>query len=151
MTETNPAVTQLADEIHTVVMRLHTLGLRVIDPLDDRTVRDIERSAVMMVSELDQEAGNRLAAKTAADVMRCIWPHISPEAIGRAEWWATPLGTLMARALGSTDDESVSRSTAAAMLGVHPGTVAQLVHRGTLERHPEGGVLRASVLQRLAR
>ena len=37
------------------------------------------------------------------------------------------------------------------MLGVHPGTVAQLVHRGTLDRHPDGGILRASVLQRLAR
>lgn len=36
-------------------------------------------------------------------------------------------------------------------LGVHPGTVAQWMHRGALDRHPDGGVLRASVLQRLAR
>ena len=31
------------------------------------------------------------------------------------------------------------------------GTVAQMVHRGTLDRHPDGGVLRSSVMARLAR
>ena len=35
--------------------------------------------------------------------------------------------------------------------GVTPGTVAQLVHRGTLDRHPDGHITRASVLMRLAR
>lgn len=65
-----------------------------------------------------------------------------------------PLDTptrVCARSLGRDDAEAITHSVAAAMLGVHPGTVAQLVHRGTLDRHPDGGILRASVLQRLAR
>jgi hypothetical protein len=36
------------------------------------------------------------------------------------------------------------------MLGVVRGTVSQMVARGTLDRHPDGGVLRSSVLARLA-
>lgn len=37
------------------------------------------------------------------------------------------------------------------MLGVRPETVAQLTHRGTLDRHPDGGILLASVLRHLSR
>ena len=44
---------------------------------------------------------------------------------------------------------SVTQQRAADMLGVTRGTVAQLVHRGNLERHPDGGVAIASVVARL--
>ena len=60
------------------------------------------------------------------------------------------LGRLCARSVDYGDSDSVTRSVAAAMLGVHPGTVAQLAHRGTLDRHPDGGITRASVLLRIA-
>jgi hypothetical protein len=48
------------------------------------------------------------------------------------------------------DSEAVSHSVAAAMLGTSRGSVGGMVSYGSLDRHPEGGVLRASVLQRLA-
>ncbi len=37
------------------------------------------------------------------------------------------------------------------MLGLVRGSIAQMVSRGTLDRHPGGGVLKSSVLQRLGR
>lgn len=92
-----------------------------------------------------------IAANTVIDVIGALWPHANPERCGRADWWTTPLGRVCARSLGKVDAEAVTQHVAAAMLGVTRGTVAQMVHRGTLDRHPDGGVLRASVLQRLSR
>ncbi len=66
-------------------------------------------------------------------------------------WWATPLGRMTARSIGHPAAEAVTHSVAAAMLGVTRGTIAQLVHRRTLDRHPDGGVTAASVRARLAR
>jgi hypothetical protein len=80
--------------------------------------------------------------------MGLLWAQAQPEACGRADWWTTPLGRLCARWAG--DETAVTQETAAQMLGVTRGTVAQLVARGTLGRHG-GGVSRVSVLQRLAR
>lgn len=96
--------------------------------------------------QLVQDDDDRLAAQTVIDVMAALWPAQDPP----AEWWATPVGRCVARSVGAEDSETVTRSVAAAMLGVHPGTVARLVARGRLDRHPDGGILRASVLQRLA-
>lgn len=47
------------------------------------------------------------------------------------------------------DDACVTQADAAAMLGVSRGTIAQLVSRGTLARHPDGGVDRAAVIARM--
>lgn len=91
-----------------------------------------------------------LAAETVVDVMNVLWPHGAPERVGRAEWWRTPLGQACARSLGHDDAEAVTHSVAAAMLGINPKSIGQMVARGHLDRHPDGGVLRASVLQRLA-
>lgn len=86
------------------------------------------------------------AARMALEVMAALWPTGDPP----PEWWATPLGHVLARSVGAADTETVTHSVAAAMLGVTRGTVAQLVHRGKLERSHDGGILRASVLQRIA-
>lgn len=114
--------------------------------LDDAGV---EARCTAVVAELCSD-DDRLAAEACLTVMTLLWPQASPEDCGRGDWWTTPLGRLCARSLG-TDGESVTQSVAAAMLGVTKGTVSQLVHRGTLDRHRDGGVLRASVLQRLGR
>lgn len=108
-----------------------------------QTARQIARSLV--------EGDDHESAQTCIDVLNVLWPHGTPETIGHPDWWHTPLGRACARSLGHDTAETVSRSVAAAMLGVTPGTVSQLVHRGTLDRHPDGGVLRSSVLARLAR
>jgi hypothetical protein len=107
----------------------------------------IASHARAMAGQLAQDEDDRLAAQTVIDLMTVCYADRDPD----SDWWRTPLGRLVARSIGADDAEAVSRSVAAAMLGVHPGTVAQLVHRGRLDRHPDGGITRASVLMRLAR
>jgi len=107
------------------------------------------------LTELDPRATAEAVAAgdsaAASAVMAALWPHAAPEDVGRADWWQTPLGRVCARSLGRDDAESVTQEVAAAMLGLARTTVATMLARGTLDRHPDGGVLRASVLQRLAR
>lgn len=70
----------------------------------------------------------------------------------RPTWWSTPLGLLCARSVpDGWQLLGVSQSEAAEILGVHKGTVATLVKRGTLAKAPEGGVSLAAVLDRLVR
>lgn len=113
----------------------------------ERTLTGRVRSIAASLLSLD----DREAAQAVIDVMVVLWPNAAPEDCGRADWWSTPLGRVCARSLGRDDIEAVTQSVAAAMLGVTRGTIAQMVHRGTLDRHPDGGVLRSSVMQRLSR
>lgn len=105
----------------------------------------------LVVAELAQDDDAQLAAEACLSVLSVLWPNASPEDCGRADWWQTPLGRLCARSLGRDDSESVTQSVAAAMLGVTRGTIAQMLHRGNLDRHPDGGVLRSAVMARLTR
>lgn len=101
----------------------------------------VDGIALALLSPDDDEA-----ADMAIDVMAALWPRTDPP----PEWWTTPVGRVLARSVGADDTEAVTHSVAAAMLGVTRGTIAQLVHRGKLDRHPDGGVLRASIMQRIA-
>ena len=141
MSIADEARTQLATELGA---RLWALG--VLDSPDEviRAARRAEgmaaRTAPALASDDDREA-----AQATIDVLCALWPGAVP-----AAWWATPVGRLCARSLGD-DPEAVTHSVAAAMLGVTRGTIATWVHRGDLARHPDGGVLRGSVMARLAR
>ena len=66
-----------------------------------------------------------------------------------SEWWSTPLGRVVAWRAGHPWAEAVSYSVAGAMLGVTRQGVHDLVRRGKLARHPEGGVTTASVRARI--
>jgi len=66
------------------------------------------------------------------------------------DWWRTPLGRVAARVGEHDDAEAVTPSVAARMLGVAAPTVYQWRREGKLERHPDGGVTKASVMARLA-
>lgn len=149
MTPKEEAAAQLADEIGTVLWGIQCLGVHSVDRFE--LVGEINAAARAIVDQLAQDEDDNLSAQTCIDVMNALWPHGSPEDVGQADWWRTPLGRLCGRSLGRDDGEAVTRAVAAAMLGVHPGTVDQLMHRGTLDRHPDGGVLRASVLRRINR
>jgi hypothetical protein len=83
---------------------------------------------------------------------RTIMRAINPWGVGRLSWWRTPLGLAIAPAIIPTlsDLDTVSHADAAAILGVHRGTVARL-SRGAIDRNPEGSLLLASVLTRLIR
>jgi len=140
---------QLVDELDRVVCGpvRSLLGLDLDDLLQER----IRSRAPMLAAQVCQDEDDELAAETVIDIMGCLWPNCSPEEAGEASWWRTPLGRMCARSLGHQDSDSVTRSVAAAMLGVHPGTIARYVADGRLERHPDGGITRASVLLRLSR
>lgn len=100
---------------------------------------DAQVTARMMAAQL-ASGDDRLAAQTAIDLAALIIPDGIPD-----DWWATPLGRLVAQSVGHPAAEAVSFSAAGAMLGVSKGRVQQLVTAGKLERHPDGGITSASV------
>ncbi|GIF10330.1 hypothetical protein [Actinoplanes teichomyceticus] len=65
------------------------------------------------------------------------------------EWWRTPLGQAVVRRIGHPFAQSVSYATAGAMLGITRQGVHDLIRRGRLPRHPDGGVPVSAVQQRL--
>lgn len=149
MTTADTVSTQLVDELD-VALAAPTgalLGLDLAELIEDR----VRSRAPMLAHQLCQDDDDRLAAQTVIDVMGALWPSGSPEDVGEADWWRSPLGRMCARSLGHVASDAVTYSVAAAMLGVVRGTVSTLASRGTLERHPDGGITRASVLLRLAR
>ncbi|GGR54594.1 hypothetical protein GCM10010168_86950 [Actinoplanes ianthinogenes] len=65
------------------------------------------------------------------------------------QWWRTPLGQAVARRMGHPFVTSVSYAMAGAMLGITRQGVHDLVRRGRLPRHPDGGVPVRAVRDRL--
>ncbi|MFI7454182.1 hypothetical protein ACIBQX_42290 [Nonomuraea sp. NPDC049714] len=66
-----------------------------------------------------------------------------------ADWWRTPLGRAIARRVGHPSAERVSYAVAGAMLGITRQGVHDLVRRGKLHAHPDGGVSTPSIRERL--
>ncbi|GGN53045.1 hypothetical protein GCM10010112_01510 [Actinoplanes lobatus] len=66
-----------------------------------------------------------------------------------ADWWRTPLGRVVARRAGHPFATTVSLSTVGAMLGISRQGVHDLVRRGRLPRHPDGGVPVSAIRDRL--
>lgn len=153
MTTTSPlgdVARQIRDELADRAWRLHICGLPFADPVAEIARTQLTATAAVLAGQLCQDTDDRLAGQTCIDLMCTLWPHGAPEDVGRADWWQTPLGRACARSLGRDDAEAVTQEVAAAMLGLARTTVATMLVRGNLDRHPDGGVLRASVLQRLA-
>ena len=67
-----------------------------------------------------------------------------------AAWWGTPLGRAIARRLGHPAAERVSFAVAGTMLGITRQGVHDLVRRGKLRPHPDGGVTTLSIRERLS-
>lgn len=145
----DPVAEQLSKEL---TDRAWPLGDLLGPNVADYLVALVRAASQTLAAQLIQTEDSEVAAQTAADVIGVLWPDAPPERLDYAEWWRTPLGLACARSLGIYEvGGAVSHSAAATMLGVARGTVATLVHRGTLARHPTGGISRASVLARLAR
>ncbi len=134
----DPAVDQLAELIDT-----HALGLAAAVGLDVHQLAQDRASdaAARLVAEL--RANDDGLSRQAAVTVLGLHPDEDDPA-----WWSTPLGLLVARHDGS--GPAVTQMWAAHVLGVTRGTISQMVARGNLDRHPDGGVLRSAVLQRLA-
>jgi hypothetical protein len=133
---------QIRDGLGAVVDPLGPLlGLDLADVLRDRVSSRAAGLAEQLVSR-----DHHVISETVIKLMNALWPIGDPP----ANWWRTPLGRAVAGSIRPEDIEAVAPSVAAAMLGVSRGRVYQLLEQGKLDRHPHGGVVRASVLQRLA-
>lgn len=137
-------VEQLADELDARLVGPVTslLGLDLGEMARERLTARVPMLAGQLTSDDD-----RLVAETVIDVMLALWGVDDPP----EQWWRTPLGLRCAASLAGQPGGAFSRASAARMLGVHVGTVDQLLSRGTLERHPDGGLTAGSVLARVAR
>jgi len=143
VTAPDATVAQLRDELGTVAFGLAgLLGTDILPILNDRITVAAER----LYADLD--CGDA-PSTTGVDILTVLWPHCDPD----LDWWRTPLGLAVAPLLAATvdADEGWSHADAATVLGVTRGTVAQLVHRGQLDRTPDGSLSRPSVLTRLVR
>jgi hypothetical protein len=141
---------ELAEHLTRVV------GVRLLDPIEilleesENTealqVMFRARAAVWSALLLGEDDG--LAARTAARLIAALYPG-DTEFNPPAEWWSTPFGRVVAHRLGHPSTQAVSYSAAGAMLGITRQGVHDLVSRGKLARHPDGGVLVTSIRSRL--
>lgn len=132
---------QIADRLKAISWRLGPLlGLDIVDTLDER----INTRAPMLAAQLTGGDDN-VTAETVIDLMAVLWPDSDPP----SGWWQTPLGRAVAMSGGIDGSAAVTVTVASAMLGVTKGRVTQLADAGKLDRHPDGGITRLSVAQRL--
>ncbi|MBF9131844.1 hypothetical protein I0C86_23175 [Plantactinospora sp. S1510] len=91
---------------------------------------------------------DREALGTAMRIASTLYPGDGPFE-PPVDWWRSPLAQIIVRRVGHPAAESVSYAVAGAMLGITRQGVHDLVTRGKLTRHPDGGVLPSSVRDRL--
>jgi hypothetical protein len=132
------------------------LDIRLLDPLevlldgDDvvRALRGLIRIRAGHWADGLRTGDDATAVGTAIRLVATLYPDdraFDPP----AAWWQTPLGQVVARRVGHPAAESVSYATAGAMLGISRQGVHDLVRRGRLPRHPDGGVPTTAVRDRL--
>jgi len=132
------------------------MDVRLLDPLEillegDDTVaamRRVVRARARRWAGVMRDGDDQAAAYAVLRLVATLYPGdraFDPP----LEWWRTPLGRVVALRVGHPAAESVSLSTAGAMLGITRQGVHDLVRRGKLPRHPDGGVPSAAVRDRL--
>ncbi|MBE1487722.1 hypothetical protein [Plantactinospora soyae] len=135
---------------------IRSIDIRLLDPLEIlldghdavdalRTIVRVraENWAYRLVKGDDPEA-----LGTAMRIAATLYPGDGPFE-PPVEWWRSPLGQTVVRRVGHPTARSVSYAVAGAMLGITRQGVHDLLSRGKLARHPEGGVLPSSVRDRL--
>lgn len=124
---------------------LHALG----ELLGSEVVRPVRHHIEERVAEITAALRDdgRAARDTALGLMRVMFPR---DAEPPAQWWRTPLGRACATYTVGLYPDRVQANNAAAILGIGPSRVYQLLESGKLTRHPDGGVTRASVMRRIA-
>jgi hypothetical protein len=145
-----PSRTALIEQI------VRLLDIRLLDPLEvllegDDAVealrRLVRRRAGQWATQM-LDGDDTTAVRAAVRLIATLYPGDGPFD-PPVEWWRTPLGGVVARRVGHPSAESVSYATAGAMLGITRQGVHDLVRRGRLPRHPDGGVPSAAVRDRL--
>ncbi|GAA4610355.1 hypothetical protein GCM10023195_42430 [Actinoallomurus liliacearum] len=137
---------------------VRVIEVRLLDPLEilldgDEAVGALRRSVRDRAEDWADrmlDGDERTATHTIARMMATLYPGDEPFD-PPADWWRTPLGQVVVRRVGHPYARAVSYSVAGAMLGITRQGVHDLVTRGKLERHPDGGVTPESVRDRLNR
>jgi hypothetical protein len=141
---------QLRDDLIRVVTSRLLDPLRVLLQSDSALAslrRQIAGDAEMWAAQLlgpDDTCARQLGIRLVAALYPGDTPFDPPE-----EWWQTPLGRAVARRVGHPGAAHVSYAVAGAMLGITRQGVHDLVKRGKLRRHRNGGVTTTSVHARL--
>ena len=97
-----------------------------LDLLDNLTAAKDAEAIVALFSDARSTPTSR--ARNADEILAALWVGPVP-----LEWWGTPLGLLLAQ---HATDRPLSQRDVAQALGLAAGTIAQLVHRGRIERYP---------------
>lgn len=132
------------------------LDIRLLDPLEVLLEGDDVVDAMRQVVRIragrwaDELLGadDVTAVRISARLISTLYPDdraFDPP----VDWWQTPIGQTTARRVGHPAAVSVSYATAGAMLGISRQGVHDLVRRGRLPRHPDGGVPSVAVRDRL--
>ena len=137
---------------------LGLLDVRLLDPLeilleDTGIVTDLRgllRRRATGWAGVIQAGDDTAAVRTIVRVVATLYPDEHAFA-PPADWWRSPLGQAVVRRIGHPYAEAVSYATAGAMLGISRQGVHDLVRRGRLPRHPDGGVPVPAVRHRLPR
>jgi hypothetical protein len=132
------------------------LDVRLLDPLevllegDDAVdaLRGLVRLRAARWAGTLRGGDERAAVLTASRLIATLYPGDRPFD-PPTEWWGTPLGQVVATRVGHPSADSISYATAGAMLGITRQGVHDLVRRGRLPRHPDGGVPSSAVRDRL--
>ena len=135
---------------------LRLLDIRLLDPLeillDDarpaEAVRVLLQRRVTEWAETLHDGDEAAAVAVIARLIGTLYPDDHAFA-PPADWWRSPLGQIVVRRVGHPYAVSVSYATAGAMLGISRQGVHDLVRRGRLPRHPDGGVPVSAVRDRL--
>ncbi len=130
------------------------LDIRLLDPLEILLEGD---DAVAALRQIVRLRASRWAARlrdgdqqAAIRLVSTLYPGDRPFD-PPAEWWSSPLGRAVALGVGHPSARSVSYTVAGAMLGITRQGVHDLVRRGKLPRHEDGGVPADAVRDRLRR
>jgi hypothetical protein len=132
------------------------LDIRLLDPLEvllegDDAVAALRRLVRLRAGRWADQllTGDEMTAVLAtARLIATLYPGDRPFD-PPVDWWRTPLGAVVARRVGHPAAPSVSYGTAGAMLGITRQGVHDLVRRGRLPRHPDGGVPSEAIRDRL--
>ncbi|MEV0831273.1 hypothetical protein [Nonomuraea rubra] len=151
-------MTTTDEHVELVAALVRLLETRVLDPLEILLASDELLAPIKDRLRIEAEVwaaqllgrDQRQAALTAARLIAVLFPGDEPFDPPE-QWWRTPLGRAVARGAGHPSATAVSYSTAGAMLGITRQGVHDLVKRGKLDKHPEGGVTTSSIRTRLNR
>jgi hypothetical protein len=142
------------DELIEALVRL--VDIKLLDPLEillDGTeavdyARVLVRRRAAEWAERMLDGDDTVAIGTIIRLNATLYPSDGPFD-PPVDWWRTPMGQVMAVRVGHPTATAVSYPVAGAMLGITRQGVHDLLSRGRLARHPDGGVLPESIRDRL--